>query len=291
MWTTRWMARDPGLVLDEIQDYLDRYRVTNVEFYDLTAVIKKEWILTFCKMIEQRGMKFTFQVPQGTRSEALDAEVCEALYRAGCRNLTYSPESGAPSELKRIKKRVDLNKMLVSMRAAVKAGIRVKAQIVVGFPEETRHEVWQTLTFISKMALAGVHHVSIYVFSPYPGSELFEMLQERGELPELNEDYFLSLSSFSDMTNAISRTVHMTNRELGMWRTASYLTFHAIQHTVRPWRVLRTLYNFVTNRQESHLDKTIHDLLDQRRSREWSDRLTGELGSNKEDALSRYSAA
>ncbi|MGH7812495.1 MAG: B12-binding domain-containing radical SAM protein [Candidatus Binataceae bacterium] len=291
MWTTRWMARDPALVVDEIQDYLDRYRVTNVEFYDLTAVIKKEWILTFCRTIEQRGMKFTFQIPQGTRSEALDAEVCQALYRAGCRNLTYSPESGAPSELKRIKKRVDLKKMLSSMRSAAKVGIRVKAQIVVGFPEQTRREIWQTFTFIMKMALVGVHHVSIYVFSPYPGSELFEQLQQSGKLPELNDEYFLSLASFSDMTMPLSRTENLSNRELGLWRTTAYLAFLATQYAVRPWRAMRTLYNFAANRQESHFDKSIHDFFEQRRARRQAAQLSGNPGGKKPATLAPSRAA
>ena len=52
---------------------LDNYNATNIDFYDLTAIVKKKWIITFCEMIEQRGMKFTWQLPSGTRSEAIDA--------------------------------------------------------------------------------------------------------------------------------------------------------------------------------------------------------------------------
>src|SRR5688572_2977952 len=48
MWTTRWSARDPANVLDEIRGYIDRYGATNFDFYDLTAIIKREWIITFC---------------------------------------------------------------------------------------------------------------------------------------------------------------------------------------------------------------------------------------------------
>ena len=41
MWTTRWIARDPDLVLDEMQFYQDRYQIENFDFFDLTAIVKK----------------------------------------------------------------------------------------------------------------------------------------------------------------------------------------------------------------------------------------------------------
>ncbi|MGH7812497.1 MAG: B12-binding domain-containing radical SAM protein [Candidatus Binataceae bacterium] len=259
MWTTRWGAREPAKVLDEIQEYIERYKATDLEFYDLTALMKKEWILTFARLIEERGLKFTWQLPQGTRSEALDAEVCQALYRTGCRNLTYAPESGSPEALKRIKKRVSLDKMLASMRAARREGIFPKANIIIGFPDETRREVWQTVAFLARMGWAGVYDVWVYIFSPYPGSELFKQLRERGKLPELNEEYFLSLASFVDLGVTISRCENLSSRELSRLRIAGYMAFYGMQYARRPGRLLRTLYNAARNRQESRMDKTVHD--------------------------------
>jgi hypothetical protein len=43
MWTTRWIARKPSLVLDEIPYYLHPYGVTNIDFYDLTAIIREDY--------------------------------------------------------------------------------------------------------------------------------------------------------------------------------------------------------------------------------------------------------
>ena len=106
MWTTRWIPRDPDLLLDEMQFYQEKYGAENFDFYDLTAIVKKSWILDFCRKIEEREMKFTWQLPSGTRTEAIDGEVASLLYRAGCRNMSYSPESGSPTVLRRIKKKI-----------------------------------------------------------------------------------------------------------------------------------------------------------------------------------------
>jgi radical SAM superfamily enzyme YgiQ (UPF0313 family) len=95
MWTTRYFERNPADVVDEIADYVERYAMANVDFEDLTVFINRDWILAFCAELERRSLRITFQLPSGTRSEALDAEVLAALVRNGCSNLTYAPESGA----------------------------------------------------------------------------------------------------------------------------------------------------------------------------------------------------
>src|SRR5439155_11432417 len=106
MWTTRYAVRGVADVVDEIASYVERYRVTNVDFYDLTAIIKRDWILEFCAELERRRLAITYQLPTGTRSEALDGEVLSALHRTGCRNICYAPESGSAQTLARIKKKI-----------------------------------------------------------------------------------------------------------------------------------------------------------------------------------------
>ncbi|MGE0704676.1 MAG: radical SAM protein, partial [Vicinamibacterales bacterium] len=164
MWTTRWYARDPEQVLDEIQLYQDKYGATNFDFYDLTAIVKKAWILQFTRRILERKMVFTWQLPSGTRSEAIDDEVSQLLYASGCRNMSYAPESGSPEVLKRIKKVVKLDRLEASVVGAVRAGLNVKLNIIMGFPDEKREELNQTIQFLARMGFAGVHDMSISLF-------------------------------------------------------------------------------------------------------------------------------
>ena len=65
------------------------------------------------------------------------------------------------------------------------AGLNVKANILIGFPDEQRADLRETLRFILRMARLGVHDVSVWTFSPYPGSELFERL--RGALSRVRQ--------------------------------------------------------------------------------------------------------
>ncbi|MBN8218017.1 MAG: B12-binding domain-containing radical SAM protein [Spirochaetes bacterium] len=261
MWTPRWYARDPARVLDEIQHYLTHYRATNIDFFDLTAIVKREWILEFCALVKSRGMHFTWQLPSGTRSEAIDRDVCRALHEAGCRNMTYAPESGSPEVLRRIKKKVDLKNLMRSMRGAIREGMNVKTNIIIGFPDETKREVWQTIRFVCKMALAGIHDVSVSMFSPYPGSELFNQMKAAGKLPPLDEGYYLSLSSYTDITATIGWSENLTSRQLAFYRIFALLAFYSLQYAARPWRLVLLIVHFLGNKQVSRLDKSLHDFL------------------------------
>jgi len=247
MWTTRYYVRDPADVADEIATYVERHRVTNVDFYDLTAIIKRDWILQFCAELDRRGLAITYQLPSGTRSEALDEEVLEALHRTGCRNICYAPESGSPRTLERIKKKIKPERMVASIRAAKRKGIVVKANLIVGFPGETPHEMWETVRFGLRLAWMGVEDLPLFPFVPYPGSELYDGLRAQGVLPPMSNDYFAQLA-YGDFDDAPSLSEHVSSRQLRWIRFVGMATFLLVGFLRRPWRLARMLRAAITER-------------------------------------------
>lgn len=254
MWTTQWLARKPELVVQEMEEYIQKYRVQNFDFYDLTAIVKRDWIIQFCNLLIARNLNITWQLPSGTRSEALDREVTGLLYRSGCRNLSYAPESGSPEILKRIKKKIVLEKMLSSMRASVDNKINIKANIIVGFPGERLKNILETYRFIMRMARIGVDDVGVWTFSAYPGSEIFHDLQKETRLPEFNDDYFFSLLSYSDLRNVTSWNEHFSHRELKYLRLLGLILFYTTKYTIRPAKLFRNLRNIMAHKPESRFE-------------------------------------
>src|ERR1700730_946713 len=169
MWTQRWIPREPRLVADEMELYVRKYRVTNFDFQDLTSIIKRQWIIDFCRELIARDLRITWQMPSGTRADVFDAEVADLLYRSGCRALAFAPESGSPEILEKIKKRVNLDHMMEAMRIAVRRGFRLSCFIVVGFPDDTPATLHKSLQLVRKMAVLGVQDVAVSKFVPYPG--------------------------------------------------------------------------------------------------------------------------
>ena len=261
MWTTKWVARDPAEVLAEIADYQKRYDVHSFDFYDLTAIIRRDWILEFCRLIKESGLEFVWQLPTGTRSEAIDEEVAKALYATGCRNITYAPESGSPDELRRIKKKVKVPVMLDSMRACVRQGIKVKVNIVFGFPDESPRDLLHTFGFLVRMAVVGVSDALVFLFEPYPGSVLYDRLREEGALPPPSDEYFLQLMCGHDLSKGSSFTKHLSGKQLGVARVSAMMVFYATSYLVRPWRAAQNLFRIATGRHETLLEKGVSNML------------------------------
>ncbi len=257
MWTTSWKARRPDLVANEIESYIKRYAVGNIDFYDLTAVVRKDWIIKFAQQLIDRNLNITWQLPSGTRSEALDEEVLPYLYKSGCRNLSYAPESGSPRVLKRIRKKVEPARMIESMRTAVASGLNVKANIIFGFPGETHGDIWRSMAFITRMAANGVNDVSVWTYSPYPGTEMYGELKDEGKIADFTDDYFAALLSYADLKNVVSWDDELSARFLKIYRLLGLVLFYIVSYASNPLRFYRTLRNLWRNQHESRMEMTL----------------------------------
>ena len=244
MWTTRYKMRNVVEVVDEIEFLIAEYGANSIDFFDLTAIVKKKWTLDFCAEIKKRDLKFIWQLPSGTRSEALDSETLKAIYEAGCEYLVYAPESGSEETLVAIKKKVNLDSITDSIAMAVKAGHIVKVNLIIGFPHEHLKHVMQTLIYAVKMGLGGSHDCNIAKFSPYPGSQLFNELRAEGVIPEINDDYFRGLVSQFDLTAGAKFCPHVPSIILMLSTIVGHGLFYSLAYLIHPsrlWRIVKLL--------------------------------------------------
>lgn len=239
MWTTRYVMRDPEDVLDEIEHDIRTYGANCIDFYDLTAIVRKDWIVRFCRRMEERGIRVEWQLPTGTRSEALDEESLHWLKRTGCSFIVYAPESGSLETLSRVKKKVSLDRLTRSVLAAKKCGITVKLNLIVGFPFERRRDVLRTIAYALRLSWRGVDDCNLSSFSPYPGSELFREMVASGQIPAVDDEFFESLITQFDFTAPKSYCLRIGRIELSLYRIVGMVLFYAVAHLRYPGRLRR----------------------------------------------------
>ncbi|MBI3548568.1 MAG: B12-binding domain-containing radical SAM protein [Elusimicrobia bacterium] len=265
MWTTRYVMRQVPKVVDEIEHYIERYKADNIDFFDLTAIVKKDWTLEFCREIKRRGLKFTWQLPSGTRSEAMDADVLKEMAEAGCMNVTYAPESGSNRTLKEIKKKVVLPRMFDSIRQAKRNGIFVKCNLIIGFPRETRLDMWKTLWCAIRFAIIGVDDTGVYPYSPYPGSELYHYLRDTGAIKEMDRSYFESLMTFMDLRQSSNYCENVGSREIAFYRFVGMSAFYGLSFLLHPSRVARSLRNYKEHKSDTVFEERLFAYLRRRK--------------------------
>jgi anaerobic magnesium-protoporphyrin IX monomethyl ester cyclase len=240
MWTTEWIPRDYERVVDEMQEYQKEYGVSDFQFEDLTAIVRKDWISSFCDEIIKRDMKITFQLPSGTRSEGIDFDVAKKLKAAGCHEFSFAPESGDPRVLQAIKKKVNLPKMFDSARSALKAGINVGCFFIIGFPEDDYRSVLKTYGAIIRCALIGFTNVNLNAYSPQPNTESFQELQRNGVITEFDDKYLMSLFTFQDFgAKKTSYNSRFGDMELSIMVNFGVFLFYVIYFMRKPYRIIQ----------------------------------------------------
>ncbi len=255
MWKRRWCARTPQNVVDEIEHYQKQYGVTNFPFHDLTAVLRKDWIVAFCIELLHRDLRITWQLPVGTRSEVIDREVTYLLRQTGCGTIALAPESGSMRTRKLIGKRMANVTLMRAVRAARRSGLSITNFFVVGFPHDTRSDLWKSVLLAARLGFAGAHDIALSIYFPIPGSELYNTLAAQGRIEPTDD---VLLSPIFSMDPALhpenNFCEHLSARAITRMKYLILLTFYLTQFAVRPWRVFHLFRNTWLNKEFTRLD-------------------------------------
>jgi radical SAM superfamily enzyme YgiQ (UPF0313 family) len=188
------------------------------------------------------------------RSEILDAETLELLHQTGCRNLGYALESVSAPIITRMQKKVVPERLMRSVREALRLRIRLDVFFIIGYPGET---VWDHLAYlrsIVRLAVMGADAVSVMQFNPYPGSSDYFRFRKEGKIDFADDDYVYS-SLFRTLGQNPSTRSAFSDRYLNTFLFLCQLSFWGLQFLVRPWRLARSGWNVLNAREETVLDQ------------------------------------
>lgn len=258
MWGKAYEMRPPEDFVDELEYLHKTYEVVNFDLYDLTAIMFKDWIVAMCQEILKRDLKISYQLPSGTRAEAIDFEVADLLFKSGCINMTYAPESGSKRVLHSVKKQVDIQQMLQSIADSNKAGMIVHLNMILGFPDDTHKDMWQTIWFLAKCSWYGAHDIAPAVFTPYPGSTLYNRLTKQGKLNIYNDDCIVEIINSYDLWPNKVYSEKISELSVKMYVFLFTFVFYGTNYLFRPIRLFKTIRNILTNKHESRLEQILY---------------------------------
>ncbi len=208
-------------VIEEIAFLKAQYGVGAIWFLDDHMFIKKSWGMSlFQQLIESR---LNVYWASSARADSMDEELLEAAARAGCRQLTIGVESGSDNVLKTLDKRASVAQNYEAIRRCRKYGIRTLSAIMLGNPGETRDDIRKTAEFLIR---SKTDSASISYLTPYPGTRLWEMCEEKGLLPD-NIDF----SRFDGQEAAPVQISDFTRSQLAGFKRSMLLRFYLQRHT------------------------------------------------------------
>jgi radical SAM superfamily enzyme YgiQ (UPF0313 family) len=263
MWDSKWFARPPEDVVDEICDYVQKYGVNHIDFVDLTLVINKKWMHRLCDLLIATKLDLTWAIPIGTRTENIDKELLLKMKAAGLQRVMYSADGGDEKTLNRIKKSLDISHFNQIVKETSKIGIVVKVALIFGFPGQTKSEIFKAFLLLNKLVWMGARDITCLSFVPYPRTELFEQLNLDYDYNSIEDNIRLN----NDIPNMKSWSVHFGDLTLKFVIVFYTLYFYLLQGLLYPHRVAGGFYRvFIKKRPMTNFESLFFLMLTKKKA-------------------------
>jgi radical SAM superfamily enzyme YgiQ (UPF0313 family) len=191
MWGGKLRLRSVENVLEEIKS-LQRIGLKWIDFEDDTFGVDKDYTNQLCDSLIHECPRILWGC--STRVNVIDEETLTLWKKAGCRAIAIGIESGNNNMLKKISKGITIEKAIAAANLITKHRIRLTANFIVGFPEETEDTLKDT--FVAMKKIKGV--VGYSTFTPYPGTEAFEFCRRNGLI---DNDFNIALYNHQSSEN------------------------------------------------------------------------------------------
>lgn len=191
--------RNPKNVVEDMATLQEKYGVEGIWFKDSIFNLNKKWVYDFCGEIKRRDLNMKWQI--NTRIDHIDEEQLSMMVKAGLEQIDLGIESGSPTCLRTLNKNITVDQIEPAIKIA-KKHVKVSGFFMIGIPDETEEEIEMTFTLAKRLKL---DKASWSIFTPLPGSLLFDNLKLQGCIPK-KVDW--SQTHFIDSNISYSRVPH-----------------------------------------------------------------------------------
>ena len=201
VWGRGFRCRSPENVIREIKHIKAKYGIEEIMFEDDNLTLNPKRAEAIFDGIMREGLNLEWDTPNGIAAWTLSENLINKMRRSGCRRINFAIESGNQYVLDNIiKKPLNLEKVKPLVKYAKKIGLNVGIFLVVGMPNETEEQIWDSFRLAAELGIFTPH---ISIATPYPGSELYDICKEQKYLhPDFSLDD-LYIRSFAISTEEL----------------------------------------------------------------------------------------
>lgn len=167
---SRWRARTPVDVVNEMEEIHSKYNVGFINMYDDNFTLHRKRVVDICQEIIRRQLPIVWKC-EG-RVDSVDLELLQIMKKAGCQMIAFGVESGNPDTLELLRKDITVEQTRHAFALMQEVGIASLAYIILGAPGEDAEKVWQTIRFCREIEADYVQFSSL---SAMPGTSISEM--------------------------------------------------------------------------------------------------------------------
>jgi len=186
MHRRRFRKMSAGKVLDIMRRVMRDYGLRGFMFSDDNFFIDMQRAYDILEGVVRSGLNIRIG-NLNIRADTLcrmDRDFLELMVRAGVRRVGIGAESGSQRILELIKKRITIDQVIEANRKLSPCPIRPSYFFMMGLPTETPEEFAQSLHLADRLTQENPKATrSFKVYTPYPGTELFNLAVQSGLKP------------------------------------------------------------------------------------------------------------
>lgn len=214
-------------------EFLNRYRVEQVAFYDDALLYRPEQILKpFLKEIIRRAIEVNFHTPNALNARFIDREMARLMVDAGFKNFYLGFESSAYTWQKKTGGKVYSNELAQAVQNLTAAGADrrgLHAYLIIGHPNSEEQAVEDSIQMAHQLGV----RVMLSEFSPIPGTPDGEQCRRWIDLDEPlwhNKTVFTQRRLGATEVNRLKLLVSELNHRLATGEPVSAITAENSSH-------------------------------------------------------------
>lgn len=168
-------------IFNEINELVEKYKINHLLFNSetFTALPTKQFKIFANRYKKEVNLPFSCQ----SRLDTINKEKAKLLYEMGCKSIALGLEHGSEKIRKELlNKKLSNKRILKSFEELSKYDIIPGINIMIGLPDETRENVFETISLTRKVSkiLNKKHTTNVFTFLPFHGTKLREFSIKKG---------------------------------------------------------------------------------------------------------------
>ena len=176
-----WRARSVDSVLAEWRMLVEDFGAKEIGVTDDIWNLDLKRAKALCRGLIDRGLnKVPWITIHGMKVNHTDAELFRLMKQAGCKRVGFGVESGDEYILKRVVKKAQTHDQVrAAFKHARTAGLETMGFFIFGMPYETEETMEKTIRLALEL---DPDLANFMIAAPYPGTELWNLLQREGKI-------------------------------------------------------------------------------------------------------------
>lgn len=166
--------RSPSSLLKEILFLKENYQIDSFYFIDDLFTLNRKNVKEFCDALIDSKTNLIWGC--SSKVTTVDFDILKKMRDAGCVQIDFGVERGSDKALLLIKKGITIKKIKEVFASCHILGIRTFANMLVNLPEEKESDLKDIIILLDNIKS---DIVSLNVFTPYPGTEIFDVCKRK----------------------------------------------------------------------------------------------------------------